>query len=51
MGSVLAMAELWNFSGMKLGTIKDLQVLLVFIWCLFQQHLLSKYFKIGVDVI
>ena len=28
LGSVLAMAELWNFSGVKLGTMKILQVLL-----------------------
>ena len=50
-GSVLAIAEIWNFTGVKLGTMKELQVLLAFVWCLLQQHLLSKYFKIGVEVI
>lgn len=50
MGSALAVAGLWNFTVMKLGTIKNLQVLLVLEWYLLQQHLLSKYFKIGVEV-
>lgn len=30
-GSVLAVAGLWNFSCVKLGTMKNLQVLLVFL--------------------
>ena len=30
-GSVLAVAELWNFTVMNLGTMKNLQVLLVFL--------------------
>ena len=38
-GSALTVALLWNFSGWKLGTIKNLQVLLVCVLHLFQQHL------------
>ena len=38
-GSVLAVAGLWNFTVMNLGTMKNLQVLLVFLLCLLQQHL------------
>lgn len=38
-GSVLAIAELWNFKRVKLGTMKNLQVLLVLLLCLLQQHL------------
>ena len=34
MGSVLAVVSLWNFSGVNLGTMKDLQVLLVLALCL-----------------
>lgn len=30
-GSVLAIAELWNFTVMNLGTMKNLQVLLAFL--------------------
>lgn len=38
-GSVLAVAGLWNFSCVKLGTNEILQVLLVLLLCLLQQHL------------
>lgn len=51
LGSVMAVAELWNFTVMNLGINKILQVLLVLALCLLLQHLLSKYFKIGVDMI
>ena len=37
--SVLAVAGLRNFSCVKLGTNENLQVLLVFLLCLLQQHL------------
>lgn len=50
-GSALTVALLWNFSGWKLGTIKNLQVLLVRVLHLYQQHLCLKYFKIGFEVI
>lgn len=33
-GSVLAVVLLWNFTGVKLGTMKNLQVLLVLALCL-----------------
>jgi hypothetical protein len=47
LGSVLAMAELWNFSGVKLGTMKILQVLLA---VLYQQFLWKLNLRQGVEV-
>jgi len=41
------MAELWNFSGVKLGTMKILQVLLA---VLYQQFLWKLNLRQGVEV-
>lgn len=46
-GSVLAVAGLRNFSCVKLGTMKNLQVLLAF----FMSAPATSVYKIGVDMI
>ena len=39
LGFVLELSVLWNFTAMNLGTIKNLQVLLVLMRCLLWQRL------------
>lgn len=39
LGFVLELRVLWNFTAMNLGTIKNLQVLLVLMRCLLRQRL------------